>query len=56
MEVNTKDPLINTNDINPEITMDMEIKVVNKNQSTNILPINKPDEDFVPVINKSKRK
>jgi hypothetical protein len=55
-KVNTENLLIDTNDTNPKIATNMEIEVVNENQSTDVLPINKLDKDFEPVMSKSKRK
>jgi hypothetical protein len=56
MKVNTENPLIDINNVNPEITTDMKIEVANENQSTDILPSNKLDKNFELMISKSKRK
>jgi hypothetical protein len=54
--VNTEDSLNNTNNTNPEIVTDMKIEVVNENQSMDVSPITNMNEDFKPMISKSKRK
>jgi hypothetical protein len=56
MKVNTKNPLIDTNDINSEIVIDMKIEIANENQLTNVPLITNLDEDFIPMISKFKRK
>jgi hypothetical protein len=55
-EVIKEDLLVDTNNTNPNIATDMEIEVVKKNQSTDMLTNTNTDEDFELVMSKSKRK
>jgi hypothetical protein len=55
-EVNMEDLTDDTNNANPDIATDMEVEIAKEDQSPNVQKVINTDEDFEPVISKSKRK
>jgi hypothetical protein len=55
-EVSMKDLKDNTNNTNTDIATDMEIEIAKEDQSPNVYKVINTDEDFEPVMSKSKRK
>jgi hypothetical protein len=55
-EVIMEDFTDDTKDANPDIVTDMEVKIAKVDQSSNVQNVINTDEDFEPVMSKSKRK
>jgi hypothetical protein len=55
-EVILEDLKVDTNDANPDIATDMEIEIAKEDQLPNVQNVINTDEDFEPVMSKSKRK
>jgi hypothetical protein len=55
-EVSIKDLKNDTNNANTDIVTNMEIEIVKEDQSPNVHKVVNTDEDFEPVMSKSKRK
>jgi hypothetical protein len=51
-----EDLIADTNNANPDIVIDMEVKIAKEDQSPNVQKIINTDKDFKPVMSKSKRK
>jgi hypothetical protein len=55
-EVNMENLNADTNNANPDIATDMEVEIAKEDQSPNVQKVINTDEDFEPVMSKSKRK